>query len=103
MNEYKGHPSISTNEYKVAGRNLDLVIDNFEDTICTAKCAVEVKELHENVKCPHCGKSYYMENYSVSTAVYYPPIYKDGVNINPDRNQSTTHCTCMNCGREFDY
>lgn len=24
MSEYKGHPSISTNEYRVAGRNLDL-------------------------------------------------------------------------------
>jgi hypothetical protein len=53
--------------------------------------------------CPHCGKSYYMENYSVSTAVYYPPIYKDGVNINPDRNTTTTHCTCLNCNKEFSF
>ena len=56
-----------------------------------------------NVKCPHCNESYYMENYSVSTAMYYPPIYKDGVNINPDRNKTTTHCTCMNCGKEFSF
>lgn len=53
--------------------------------------------------CPHCGESYYMENYSTCTAVYYPPIYKDGVNINPDRNTTTTHCTCMNCGKEFSF
>lgn len=60
----------------------------------------QVKELH-SAKCPHCGDSYYRENYSHTTAVYYPPIYKNGVNINPDRNTSTTYCTCMNCGKDF--
>lgn len=54
-----------------------------------------------NKKCPHCGKSYYTELYSTTTAVYYPPIYKDGVNINPDMNKSTTHCRCLNCHKEF--
>jgi hypothetical protein len=44
-----------------------------------------------------------MENYNTSTCVYYPPIYKDGVNINPDRNTCTTHCTCLNCGKEFSF
>lgn len=53
--------------------------------------------------CPHCGESYYMEKYSTRTCAYYPPIYKDGVNINPDRNKTTTHCTCMNCGKEFSF
>lgn len=57
----------------------------------------------EPVRCPHCGESYYQENYTTITAVYYPPIYKDGVNINPDRNQSTTYCTCLNCGKNFTY
>jgi hypothetical protein len=61
-----------------------------------------VEELH-SAKCPHCGESYYMENYSECTAVYYPPIYKNGVNINPDKNTVTTHCTCMNCGKDFTY
>ena len=55
------------------------------------------------IKCPHCGESYYQENYSTTTAVYYPPIWKNGVNINPDRNTTTTHCTCMNCGKDFTY
>lgn len=54
-------------------------------------------------KCPHCGESYYTELYSDSTTVYYPPIYKNGVNINPDRNQTTTTCRCLNCGKEFTY
>lgn len=55
------------------------------------------------IKCPHCGESYYRENYSISTSVYYPPIYKDGVNINPDRNKITTNCTCMNCDKDFSF
>ena len=55
------------------------------------------------IKCPHCGESYYRENYSVCTAVYYPPIWKNGVNINPDKNTHTTYCTCLNCGNDFCY
>lgn len=58
--------------------------------------------LKSNIKCPHCGASYYTEKYSESTCVYYSPIWKDGVNINPDRNKITTHCKCLNCGKEFD-
>ena len=57
----------------------------------------------ENVRCPHCGESYYKELYSTRTSVYYPPIYKDGVNINPDKNTTTTNCVCLNCGKEFTY
>lgn len=53
--------------------------------------------------CPHCGESYYMENNSMSTCVYYPPIFKNGVNINPNRNTITVNCTCMACGKEFSY
>ena len=92
--------SISTNEYKVAGRNLKIDICDM-----THKTTNEVSDVDIKIKrlCPHCGESYYMENYSTTTAVYYPPIYKDGVNINPDRNATTTHCTCMNCGKDFSF
>lgn len=55
------------------------------------------------IKCPKCGESYYTERYSVTTSVYYPPIYKDGVNINPDRNITTRVCHCLNCDREFSF
>lgn len=61
-----------------------------------------VEELH-SAKCPHCGESYYMENYTTTTAMYFPLVYKNGVNINPDRNKSTTYCTCMNCGKDFSF
>lgn len=66
-------------------------------------CKVEAPKTDNLVRCPHCGESYYMENHSECTAMYFPPIYKDGVNINPDRNVTTTHCTCMNCGKNFNY
>ena len=107
---YKSHQSISTNEYKEAPR-LDVVLNILEDLSMPCEtcesiecvCKVEVPKTDGLVRCPHCGESYYMEKHSERTAVYYPPIYKDGVNINPDRNTTTTHCTCMNCGRNFSY
>ena len=55
----------------------------------------------DTVHCPFCGHSYFMTHYSTTTAVYYPPIYKDGVNQNPDGNVTTTYCTCMNCHHKF--
>ena len=55
------------------------------------------------IKCPHCSESYYMEKYTIATAMYFPPIYKNGVNINPDRNISTHVCQCLNCQHVFSY
>ena len=99
---YKSHPSISTNEYTESARNLDLVIDNVKSAICPCPTNVKIANVTGR-KCPHCGESYYMENYSESTAMHFPPIYKNGVNINPDRNTTTTHCTCMNFGKDFSF
>lgn len=56
-----------------------------------------------DVKCPYCGQSYYREDYSTTTAMYFPPVYKNGVNINPDRNITTYVCTCYECGKNFTY
>lgn len=55
------------------------------------------------IKCPYCHASYYIDNYQTVTAMYYPPIYKDGININPDGNVFTHNCTCCNCGKNFTY
>ena len=55
------------------------------------------------ISCPYCGESYYKENYKVSTAMYYTPIYRNGVNINPDRNSTSVCCTCLVCGKDFFY
>lgn len=53
--------------------------------------------------CPYCGESYYAENYSTTTAMYWAPIYKNGVLMNENPNTTTTHCTCCNCGNSFSY
>lgn len=55
------------------------------------------------IKCPHCKKSYYKELYGTVTCMYFPPIYKDGVNINPDKNIHTVECECLECGKRFTY
>ena len=57
----------------------------------------------DKITCPNCGESYYAEKYSTCTAVYYPIIMKDGVNVNPDGNTTTTYCECINCHYEFYY
>ena len=51
--------------------------------------------------CPHCGASHYSESYSSCTAVYYPPIWKNGVNVNPDMNITTTRAHCYECNYDF--
>ena len=55
------------------------------------------------VRCSKCGKSDYIENYRISTLMYYPPHYVNGVNVNPDRNKETVSCTCCKCGEQFNY
>ena len=57
------------------------------------------------IKCPHCGESYYRENYTTSTLIGWSPVYRDGILINADSNpnSSTIHCTCLNCHKEFSY
>ena len=53
--------------------------------------------------CPYCGESYYAENYSTTTAMYWAPIFKNGVLMNENPNTTTTYCTCCNCGKSFSY
>lgn len=55
------------------------------------------------IKCPHCNASYFQENYSVSTALGWVPVYKDGVQVNDNPNVTTTFCTCLNCSHQFSY
>jgi rubredoxin len=53
-------------------------------------------------KCPQCGKNYFTDSAGYTTLAYYPPTYKDGVNINPDRNTTSFRRHCQNCGYSFD-
>lgn len=52
-------------------------------------------------KCPYCKECYYEEGITVTTDMYYPPIIKDGININPDKNCRTTYCHCLSCNKDF--
>jgi len=92
------------NEQAFSQMNVEKLAEimGIDNTIATT-AAVNVVDIQINHLCPHCGESYYMENGSMCTAMYFPPIYKDGVNINPDKNITTTHCTCMACGKDFTY
>lgn len=85
-----------TDSHFVTG--LALVDDIAHDTIDSIRSVTTVTS---DIKCPHCGESYYTIKESLSTCVYYPPVIKDGVNINPDRNTITTRCECLNCHKEF--
>lgn len=50
-----------------------------------------------------CSHRRYMERYTTVTAMYFPPIYENGININPDKNITTHVCECLECGRVFSY
>ena len=58
--------------------------------------------IYDNIKCPECGAKYFEVGPSYCTAVYYPTIIKDGVNINPDLNKSVTTYTCCECGHRWE-
>ncbi len=55
------------------------------------------------IKCPHCGKCHYREDYTTATALGWYHIIKDGVDISENPNTQTTHCTCLECGGEFAF
>lgn len=61
------------------------------------------RNMMKTKKCPYCNQLYYTIDYSDTTVVYCPPIYKNGLTINPDKNTTTNHCTCINCGNKFSY
>lgn len=54
-----------------------------------------------NLKCPVCGESHYSVGICMCTAAYYEPIYRNGVNINPDRNITTTNYHCLDCKSDW--
>ena len=73
----------------------ELTIDHLSDV-------AKSDSIYSGIRCPKCGASYFQVGPSVSTCVYYPPIIKDGVNINPDRNKSVTTYTCCECGHRWE-
>jgi len=54
------------------------------------------------IKCPNCGASHYMEGPSQRTLLYCPPVWKNGVNQNPDTNITTIEAHCLECNFDFE-
>ena len=63
---------------------------------------IEGGSIYDDIKCPKCGAKYFEVGASYCTAVYYPPIIKEGVNINPHCNKSVTTYTCCECGHRWE-
>jgi DNA-directed RNA polymerase subunit RPC12/RpoP len=103
-----GHTSISTDTY-IACDNLRLTCDRLQpfDNECVTLQAIqdnnvyEPQGLYDDISCPHCGEKYFTVGASMITAIYYPPIYKDGININPDKNTTTTTYHCLACNKDW--
>ena len=52
-------------------------------------------------RCPQCEKNHFSDSGGTTTLMYFPPTFKDGVNINPDRNTTSFNRTCLACGASF--
>lgn len=52
-------------------------------------------------KCSKCGSDHH-EGCGVgsTTLMYFEPIYKNGENINPDRNTTEYNIECLDCGNK---
>ena len=79
------------NEFVTLGTVHDFAYDNNVE---------EPRGLFSDVRCPKCGKQSFEVGPSITTCGYYPPVYKDGVNINTDRNKTTTKYKCV-CGHTW--
>ena len=64
-------------------------------------CVWETKGLYDDIVCPKCHKKHFTVGSTYTTLVHCVPIYKDGVNINPNVNKSTTQYTCCECGHTW--
>lgn len=56
------------------------------------------------MKMPECEREdcRFVESAGMTTLAYYQPIYdKNGVNINPDRNTTTSNLECLTCGKKW--
>ena len=53
--------------------------------------------------CPHCQKPTQRSGGTGSTTLtYFHPVYDEtGVNINPDRNTTTTQWHCHECQKDY--
>jgi len=63
---------------------------------------MKIKRIDANSwKCPKCKKNYFRDGVQTTTLMYFPPIFRDSVNINPDRNTISFVRDCLACGSSF--
>ena len=69
-----------------------------------------IKQISKNIKededivlkCPKCNSTGpLIQGVSMTTNVYYTPVWENGVNINPDGNITRTEFICEKCGCKF--
>lgn len=69
-----------------------------------------IKQISKNIKddknivlkCPKCNSTGPLsQGTSMTTTVYYPPVWENGVNINPDGNITRIEFICEKCGCKF--
>ena len=56
------------------------------------------------MKMPKCERDdcRFRQGVSMSTLAYYVPVYdKNGVNLNPDGNTTTSNLECLTCGKRW--
>lgn len=59
--------------------------------------------MNKLIRCPKCGESYYRQMYATTTALYWEPVFRNGVLQNSNPNTTTIHCQCCVCHTEFSY
>lgn len=57
----------------------------------------------DKVECPYCGRKYFIEDYTTSTLAQPVVTYVNGAPHVTDPNVYTTRCTCMHCGKQFEF
>ena len=85
----------------ISEEEFNKALNDITDTI--KQISKNIKEDKDIVlKCPKCNSTGPLsQGVSMTTAVYYPPVWENGVNINPDGNITRTEFICEKCGCKF--
>ena len=85
----------------ISEEEFNKALNDITDTI--KQISKNIKEDEDIVlKCPKCNSTGPLsQGASMTTTVYYPPVWENGVNINPDGNTTTTEFICEKCGCKF--
>ena len=85
----------------ISEEEFNKALNDITDTI--KQISKNIKEDEDIVlKCPKCNSTGPLsQGVSMTTNVYYPPVWENGVNINPDGNITRTEFICEKCGCKF--